>query len=53
MIVGFAQVVALALLLMAGPLVRSGAARAPAALFLGLGAAYMLLEMAFLPEGRW
>jgi MFS family permease len=48
MIVAFGQVVALALLLMAGPLVRSGAARAPAALFLGLGAAYMLLEMAFL-----
>src|SRR4029453_17665298 len=48
MIVGFAQVVALALLLMAGPRLRSGAARAPAALFLGLGASYMLLEMAFL-----
>jgi hypothetical protein len=51
MIVGFAQVVALALLLMAAPLVRSGAARAPAARFLGLGAAYMLVEMAFLQKG--
>jgi len=48
LVVGFLQVSALALLLGAGPLLASRAARAPALLFLSLGAAYMLLEMAFL-----
>lgn len=48
LLVAFAQVTCLAVLLMAGPLVLSHAARAPALLFLALGAGFMLLEMAFL-----
>jgi hypothetical protein len=47
-VVGFAQVTALGLLLLLGPLLVSRAARAPAPLFLALGLAYMLLEMAYL-----
>ena len=49
-IVGFLQIVVLGFLLLAGPLVFSGAARAPAAPFLGLGAAFLLVEMAFLQK---
>lgn len=47
-LVAFLQVTLLGALLLFGPLVFVRAARAPAPLFLGLGAAYMLLEMAFL-----
>ncbi|HVG93070.1 MAG TPA: hypothetical protein VND21_01390 [Planctomycetota bacterium] len=47
-VVGFLQVTGLGLLLLLGPLLLSRAARAPAPLFLALGLAYMLLEMAFL-----
>ncbi|MGQ0614170.1 MAG: hypothetical protein ACT4PV_10580 [Planctomycetaceae bacterium] len=48
LVVGFLQVTAIGVLLVAGPLLVSRAARAPAVPFLSLGAAYMLLEMAFL-----
>jgi hypothetical protein len=46
--VAFLQVSLLSVLLLVVPLVVSRAARAPAPLFLALGLAYMLLEMAFL-----
>jgi len=47
-LVAFLQVVALAALLLLLPLTLRRAARAPAPLFLALGAGYALLEMAFL-----
>jgi hypothetical protein len=48
LVVAFVQVLALGLLLLLGPLVARRAARAPAPLFLALGLAFMLLEMAYL-----
>ncbi|MHC4577230.1 MAG: hypothetical protein ACYTED_07445 [Planctomycetota bacterium] len=48
LLVAFLQVTLLSVLLMAGPLWLSGAARAPALLFLALGLGFMFLEMAFL-----
>jgi hypothetical protein len=48
LLVAFAQATLLSALLLAGPLVLSRAARAPAALFLALGLGFMLLEMGFL-----
>ena len=47
-VVAFLQVVLLALLLLFPPLVLMRRARAPALLFLGLGLAFMLLEMSWL-----
>ncbi|MDJ0974521.1 MAG: hypothetical protein QNJ98_08695 [Planctomycetota bacterium] len=47
-LVAFLQVTLLGALLLFGPLLLTRAARAPALLFLGLGIAYMLMEMAFL-----
>lgn len=47
LLAGFLQITLLSVLLLAGPLVLSRAARAPAAIFLALGLGYMLLEMAF------
>jgi len=48
LVVAFCQVTLFAVLLMAGPLAISRAARAPAAVFLALGLGFMLVEMAFL-----
>ncbi|MHC4957563.1 MAG: hypothetical protein ACYTGN_04245 [Planctomycetota bacterium] len=48
LLVAFAQVTLLALLLVAGPLVFSRAARAPVLVFVALGLGFMLVEMAFL-----
>jgi len=48
LIVAFAQVLALSLVLLFVPLLASRAARAPAPVFLALGLAFMLLEMAWL-----
>ncbi|MHC4817501.1 MAG: hypothetical protein ACYTF8_05570, partial [Planctomycetota bacterium] len=48
LLVAFLQVTVLGVLLMAGPLWVSRAARAPARLFLALGLGFMLLEMGFL-----
>ena len=48
LIVALVQVLALSLLLLVGPLLLRRAARAPAPVFLALGLAFMLLEMAWL-----
>jgi hypothetical protein len=51
LVVGFAQAAVLGALLLIGPLLASRAARAPAPLFLALGAGYMAVEMAWLARG--